>query len=109
MQLKEKILAAIFFVVAVVVATFVVTLLSKKNKPDDNYELLIKAKDDLIQVYKEHTEAQRVDIDRQNAQLMEKDSLLQIKEKTIIREYKNIPVYINSLDKDKLRSAIEAY
>lgn len=108
MEVKEKIFAVLIFVAAVILATFLVSLFSKKKDiPDRSGE--IKALEQLIQSEKEKTTIYRNWKDDLNAQLEEKDSLLQIKEKTVITRYEKIPVIVSNYSDAELRSAVESF
>jgi len=93
--------------VFIVIIIMVIIALFSRSKPVKDISDVIKVKDELIQVYAKQREEDRLKIDDLNQQLQIKDSLLQTKEKTIIREINKIPVYINSLNKDSLRAAGE--
>lgn len=88
-----------------IVLTFI-----KNNRPGIDYKELVKAKDETIKaiqgqrdIYKELNEEK----DRQISEHEKKDSILLIQAKQLKVIYEKIPVYINSLDRDGLRSAGE--
>lgn len=108
MEVKEKIFAILIFVAAVILATFLVSLFSKKPKEID-YKALIEAKDQVIQSVIRERDTYRQWKEDINKKLEEKDSLLQIKEKTVITRYEKIPVIVSNYSDAELRSAVESF
>jgi len=105
METKQKILGGLFFVAAVIICTFLVTLFTKKNQPD-NIDELIKAKQEIIEGVIRERDMFRAWKDEKNLALQKKDSVFIHTYKTNTIRYESIPVYINNLGNDSLRSAV---
>jgi hypothetical protein len=70
---------------------------------------IVKAKDETIQAIIRERDTYREWKDAAIAELQRKDSALQVKYQSTIIKYEKIPVYINSLNKDGLRSEYTNY
>jgi len=108
MELKEKIFAVIIFIVAVVASTFLVTLLSKKKQPD-NIDVLINAKQEIINGLIRERDTYRQWKDETVSTLKRKDSVFVIQYKTNTIKYEKIPVAVGNYSYDELRLAVEEF
>ena len=98
----------VFGVIGIAVIVLSISLFTAfKNKGDNHYKELIKAKDETIQAVTRERDTERRLKDEAINELNKKDSLLQLKYKTNVVKYEKIPVYINSLDREGLRAAGE--
>lgn len=100
-----NILPWVFMLVAIVLlATFL-----NKDVDQTGYKELLKAKDEMIQSIIKEREAERRSHELTIMELHRKDSLLQLKYKTIIINNEKIPVYVSGLSDSALRSAVENF
>ena len=99
-------------VVCIGVILLVVGIFRRHPKPDDTYKQVIASKDETIKaveqqrdIYKQWKE----DITVQINDHLKKDSVLFSQSKKNDIRYEKIPVYIMSLSRDSLRSAVYQY
>lgn len=94
------------FMIAAIVLMF--TFLSRKDD-GSGYKEIIKTKDELIESITKQRDAERKEHELTIMELHRKDSLLQLKYKTIIIQNEKIPVYVSGLSDSALRRAIEEF
>lgn len=92
--------------IAAIVIMF--TFLNKENNNSD-YKEALKAKDDIIKTIIAEREADRAEREALIMDIRRKDSLLQLKYKTVIIQNEKIPVFVSGLSDSALRSAVEAF
>lgn len=110
MTKQEIIKYSILGVIAIAAVILVISLLtSYRDKGDDHYKELVKAKDETIQAVIRERDTYRQWKDDAIDELHKKDSVLQLKIKTNTVRYEKIPVTVGNLSDDELRSAVENY
>lgn len=110
MTKQEIIKYSILGVIAIAAIILVISLLtSYRDKGDDSYKELIRAKDETIQAVARERDTYRQWKDDAIQELQTKDSLLQIKVKTNTVRYEKIPVTVGNYSDDELRRAVEEY
>lgn len=113
MTKAEKIKYAVLGLLAVAVIGLAVSLFtSYRNKDNDNYKELIKAKDETIKAIQEQRDIYKqlnAEKDLQIEQHFKNDSILMVRSRQLNVKYEKIPVYINSLDRENLRTAVYNY
>lgn len=104
---------SIFGVLGIAVIILLISLFtSYRDRGNDYYKDLIKAKDETIKAIQEQRDIYKEVNERTNQILVEhekKDSILYQQSKQLVIRYEKIPVYINSLDRDGLRAAFSNY
>lgn len=101
---------SILGVIGIAVIILAISLItSYRNKGDDSYKELIKAKDETIQAVIRERDIFRQWKDDAINELHKKDSVLQLKIKTNTVKYEKIPVTVGNLSDDELRRAVEEY
>ena len=110
MTKQEIIKYSILGVIGIAAIILIISLLtSYRNKGDDSYKELIKAKDETIQAVIRERDAYRQWKDEKIEELQKMDSMLQTKVKTNTVRYEKIPVTVSNLSDDELRRAVENY
>lgn len=113
MKKTDIIKYSIFTVIGIAIIILVISLItSYKNKSDDSYKELIKAKDETIKAIQEQRDILKQlneEKDLQIEQHFKNDSILMARSKQLNVKYEKIPVYINSLDRENLRAAVWNY
>lgn len=111
---KQQIIKySILGMIAIAAIILMISLLtSYRNKGDDHYNELIKAKDETIKAIQEQRDIYKqlnAEKDERIEQHFKNDSILITQSKQLNIKYEKIPVYINSLDRENLRSAVWNY
>jgi len=107
-QMRNKIFIGILVVAGIIVGFFVSTIFKKKPQKS-NYDLLIEAKQETINLLKSQLETERNYKD-EIVKLMEKqDSVFVVQYKTNTIKYEKIPVTVANFSDDELRSAVENF
>src|SRR5205809_8073299 len=100
MTKQEIIKYSVFGVIGIAVIILSISLNTAfKNKGDDHYKELIKAKDETIKAIEGQREIYKQVIEEKNlelAQHFKNDSILATQSKQLSIKYEKIPVYINS-------------
>lgn len=104
-ELKDNIIRLLVFVAGVILCSYIISLFQKNKSLPDNTEI-IKSKDEQIKSEKEKTAIYREWKDDMVKLVEVKDSLLQIKQKTIITRYEKVPASVNAYTDAELTSAI---
>jgi len=113
MDKATKIKYAVLALLAIAVLILGISLITAfKNKGDNHYKELIKAKDETIKAIQEQRDVYKQVIEEKNSQLAQhyrNDSILMVQSKQLTIKYEKIPVYINSLDREGLRTKVWEY
>lgn len=106
--MKEKVLNILPWVFMIAAIVLLSTFLNNDDRHSE-YKEALKAKDQAIETIIKEREIDRAERKALIMELGRKDSLLQLKYKTIIINNEKIPVYVSGLSDSALRSAVESY
>lgn len=109
MSIQQKIWIGVAILGGIGAIFLIATLFSSVRTQRDAYELVRKYQDEKIADIVKDRDYERAEKDKVIAENERLDSILRLQVKQTIVKYEKVPVIINSLDRDGLRSAINKF